>query len=294
MLAFSGLRGQDAQALGYILKGGQHLLSLIDEVLDLLPVEGGEMRLELSSVDAVALTKECTHLLARLRVNVTDTGPGIAPERVARLFVPFERLQHESGEMEGTGLVVSRRVAEAMDGTVDGTSEVGRGGTFWIELPLAAAPAAPPGGGGHLPGAPAPPPPTPNGAALLYIEDNLSNLRVMEMLLGRQRPGWRFLSARDGREGLEQARQSLPAAILLDLQLPGISGEEVLERLRGDPATRAISVIVLSADATAHGQERLLARGATEYVSKPFEVAAQLALLDRVLRHEKEPARKRS
>ena len=355
VLEFSDLKEQDAQALGYILKGGQHLLSLIDEVLDLSRVESGEMRLELSSVDAVALTKECVNLLARLmearhlrctvnnppgsallwcdrqrlrqmllnllsnaikynrecgkitvsfepvpggrlRLNVTDTGPGIAPEDIARLFVPFERLQHESGGVEGTGLglVVSRRIAEAMDGTVDVTSEVGRGSTFWIELPLAAALAASPQGSGDLPGAPTPHPPTPNRATLLYIEDNLSNLKVMEMLLDRQRPGWRFLSARDGQEGWEQARQRLPEAILLDLQLPGLSGEEVLKRLRGDPATREIPVIVLSADATAHSRERLSVLGATEYISKPFEVTVLLALLDRVLRDEKEPVGTRS
>ncbi len=355
VLEFSGLQGQDAQALGYILKGGQHLLSLIDEVLDLSRVESGEMRLELSCVDAVALTKECTNLLARLmearhlrctvenppgrvllwcdqqrlrqmllnllsnaikynrergkitvsfepvsgarlRLSVTDTGLGIAPGQIARLFVPFERLQHESGEVEGTGLglVVSRRIAEAMDGTVDVASEVGRGSTFWIELPLAVAPPAPPCGSGDPPRAPSLPSPTPNSATLLYVEDNLSNLQVMEMLFDRQRPGWRFLSARDGHEGWEQARRSLPAAILLDLQLPGISGEEVLRRLRSDPATRAIPVIVLSADATAHSRERLLALGATEYVSKPFQVQALLALLDRILHNEKEPVRKRS
>ena len=355
VLEFSDLKEQDAQALGYILKGGQHLLSLIDEVLDLSRVESGEMRLELSSVDAVALTRECTSLLARLmearrlrctvkkppggallwcdrqrlrqmllnllsnaikynreggkitvsfepvpggrlRLNVTDTGPGIAPGDIARLFVPFERLQHESGGVEGTGLglVVSRRIAEAMDGAVDVTSEVGRGSTFWIELPLAATPPAPRRGSGDAPGATAPRPPTPKNAALLYIEDNLSNLQVMEMVVERQRPGWRFLSARDGQEGWEQARQRLPAAILLDLQLPGISGEEVLKRLRGDSATRAIPVIVLSADATAHSRDRLLALGATEYVSKPFQVTALLALLDRVLRNEKEPGGKRS
>ena len=353
VLEFSGLRGEDAQALGYILKGGQHLLSLIDEVLDLSRVESGEMRLEPTSVDAVAMTRECIDLLARLmearhlrctvknpprpvllwcdrqrlrqmllnllsnaikynrergkitvsfepaaggrlRLNVTDTGPGIPPEGIAQLFVPFERLQHESGEVEGTGLglVVSRRIAEAMDGTVDVTSEVGRGSTFWIELPLAAA-SAPTRSRGDPPGATAPRTPAPKDAALLYIEDNLSNLRVMEMLFDRQRPGWRFLSARDGQEGLEQARQNLPGAILLDLQLPGISGEEVLKRLRGDPATRAIPVMVLSADATAHSRERLLALGATEYISKPFQVEELLAQLDRVLRHEKEPAGKR-
>ena len=119
--------------------------------------------------------------------------------------------------------------------------------------------------------------------ALLYIEDNLSNLQVMQMLLDRKRPQWRFVPARDGYQGLEQARQTLPEVILLDLQLPGMSGKEVFEQLRIDPATRDIPVVVLSADATTHSREHLLALGAKEYVSKPFQVQPFLALLDRVL-----------
>ena len=348
VLAFSALDEQDAQALKHILKGGQHLLSLIDEVLDLSRAESGELRLEMSSVDAVEVTKECVDLVTRLadarkirctvkttrnramlwcdgqrlrqmllnllsnaikynceggkilisfkrvpgnrlRLNVKDTGPGISPDGIARLFVPFERLQHESGEVEGTGLglVVSRRIAEAMDGAIGMTSDVGRGSTFWIELPLASVPPALPTDIADLSGATFPSPSIPEKAALLYIEDNLSNLQVMKMLLGRQRPHWRFLSACDGRQGLEQARQTLPGVILLDLQLPGMSGEEVLEQLRIDAATRHIPVIVLSADATTHSQEHLLACGAEEYVSKPFQAQPLLATLDRVLRRAK-------
>ncbi len=344
VLQFSTLEEQDALALGYILKGGQHLLSLVDEVLDLSRAESGDLHLSIGDVDAREVVDECVGLVERLaearritctvkrplrpvplrcdeqrlrqvllnllsnaikynreggqvlisfeprpanrmQLNVTDTGPGLSAESVARLFVPFERLEQENGEVEGTGLglVVSRRIAEAMDGSIGVKSEAGRGSTFWIELPLAAsAPLVPTDlvrcVGPSIPNAEALP-----GATLLYIEDNLSNLQVMEMLLARQRPHWRFISARDGCKGLALARQELPDLILLDLQMPGMLGEDVLGELRRDPATQEIPVIVLSADATAHSRERLLALGADEYVSKPFQAEPLLELFDRTL-----------
>ena len=358
VLEFSSLNEQDALALNYILKGGRHLLSLIDEVLDLSRVECGELRLELSKVDAADVAQECVDLMERLteaqnirctvesprghpilwcdelrlrqmllnllsnaikynrkggkitvgfepvsghrlRLNVTDTGCGISPEGIAKLFVPFERLQHEDGDVEGTGLglVVSRRIAEAMDGTIDVISEVGRGSTFSIELPMAVAPTVLSTDTAGSSGDRFTKPAIPDKATLLYIEDNLSNLQVVQMLLSRQRPQWQFSSARAGRQGLEQARLTLPEAILLDLQLPGMSGEEVLEQLRLDATTRHIPVIVLTADATTHSREHLSALGANEFVSKPFQVQPFLALLDRVLRRATKTmasARKRS
>ena len=344
VLEFSKLQGQDATALRYILQGGQHLLSLVDEVLDLSRAETGDLHLVLGEVDAEAVARECVGLLARLaaargitcavenpggparlrcdeqrlrqtllnllsnaikynreggqvlvrfqqtsagrlRLNVVDTGPGIAPEGLARLFVPFERLNYESGEVEGTGLglVVSRRIAEAMDGVVGVESEVGRGSTFYIELPLAPLQLALPASPAHFGGPAVGDSPAREGVVVLYIEDNLSNLQVMEMLLARRRPHWRFLSARDGHEGLDRARREPPGLVLLDLQLPGMTGEEVLDKLRGEPATASVRVIVLSADATQHSRARLLARGADEYVSKPFRAEALLQLLDRQL-----------
>ena len=344
VLEFSKLQGQEATALRYILQGGQHLLSLVDEVLDLSRAETGDLHLILGEVNADAVARECVGLLARLaeargitcsvenpgypvrlrcdeqrlrqtllnllsnaikynrvggqvlvrfqqtsaerlRLNVTDTGPGIAPEGLARLFVPFERLDYESSEVEGTGLglVVSRRITEAMDGTVGVESEVGRGSTFYIELPSASLQTAPPANPEQMGGPTGGDLSAREGVVVLYIEDNLSNLRVMQMLLARCRPHWRFLSARDGREGLYQAHREVPELILLDLQLPGMTGEEVLDKLRGEPATASARVVVLSADATRHSCERLLARGADEYVSKPFQVEALLQLLDRQL-----------
>ena len=346
LLELSTLNAQDAMALSYILKGGRHLLALIDEVLDLSRVETGVLHLSREHVNVGALARECVGLVARmalargitcrvavppeaslwideqrlrqmllnllsnavkynreggdvlvsseettagsLRLEVRDTGPGIPPAGLTRLFVPFERLEQEFGEAEGTGLglVISRRIAEAMGGSLEVESTVGEGSTFWIELPLAALPvAAPPAAAAA---APAEPPPVraagpAANATLLYIEDNHSNSQVVKALLTNCRPHWQFLSATNGLDGLEQARQRLPGLILLDLQLPGMKGDAVLEALRGDPRTQHLPVVLLSADATPHSRERLLALGADDYISKPFKVEALLDLLDRTL-----------
>ena len=344
VLTFSDLEEADALALSYIIKGGRHLLALVDEVLDLSCAETGHLHLALGEVEPDEVAGECVGLMTRLaeargitctvkmpgnpvtlhcdgqrlrqillnllsnaikyngeggqvlvsfeprpanrlRLNVTDSGSGISPAGIARLFVPFERLEHERGDVEGTGLglVVSRRIAEAMDGSVGVESEVGQGSTFWIELPLATAQLRPAAGITNVTDLALPSAGTPPDVTLLYIEDNLSNLQVMQMLLARRRPHWRFISAREGRAGLEQARQQPPELILLDLQMPGMRGEDVLDELRRDPVTRRIPVIVLSADATPRSRARLLAQGADEYVSKPFQMEYLLDLFDRVL-----------
>ncbi len=344
LLELSPLGTQEALSLQYILKGGRHLLALIDEVLDLSRAETGDLHLLLSDVQVETLAQECVGLVARLaqargitcrvtvpkevslwvdeqrlrqmllnllsnaikynreggdvhlsseetaagqfRLRITDTGPGISAEGMTRLFVPFERLEQEFGEAEGTGLglVISRRIAEAMGGTLDVESEVGRGSTFWIDLPLAPRPATEPvraATPAKQPPACAPLP-TPD-ATLLYIEDNVSNLQVVKALLANCRPRWRFLSARDGKEGLSQTHKGSPDLILLDLQLPGMKGDAVLAELRRDPLTRHIPVVLLSADATLPSRERLLACGADDYISKPFKLECLLELLDRTL-----------
>ncbi len=336
---------QDGQAVEHILKGGRHLLALVDEVLDLARVETGELALKLSAVSVEKLLSECVGLVARLaqtrgvscsvkvttachlqvradeqrlrqvllnllsnaikynrdggrvslscrrarngrvRVKVQDTGHGISAEDLARLFVPFERLGQELGEVEGTGLglVVSKQLMEAMEGSLHATSQPGRGSTFWIELPGATTPRRPEAGDGTAPAEPAAPGEAPPAATLLYIEDNISNLQVVKTVLERLRPHWRLLSACDGASGLEQAREHLPSVILLDLQLPGGNGDLVLTELRAHERLGSVPVLLLSADATAHSRERLLALGATDYLCKPFNVAVLLGKLDALL-----------
>ncbi len=255
------------------LKLRQILLNLLSNAIK-YNREGGQVLIDFESVSE-----------NRSRLNVRDVGPGISAEGLTRLFVPFERLEFESSLVEGTGLglVVSRRIAEAMNGSIGVQSEPGRGSTFWIELPLADTQALPPGSSPLSIG----PLPRPGGASsavtLLYIEDNLSNVQVARMLFSRVRPHWRFLSARDGVTGLDVARRETPDLILLDLQMPGMSGADVMKELRADTLTRKIPVLVLSADATGRSREHLLGLGADAYIVKPFHVPNILDVLDDTL-----------
>ena len=223
---------------------------------------------------------------ARLRVAVTDTGPGIAPTNLARLFVPFDRLGAERTDVPGTGLglALCKNLAEAQGGEIGVESTVGTGSTFWIQLPLAPPappallPTANPAAGVHPPRPPARRVPRRRARTILYVEDNVSNLRLIERLLQR-RPGIRLLSATLAREGLELARRRRPDLILLDSHLPDLSGLEVIAALRADPATRAIPVVVVSADALPASIEALRAAGARHYLTKPLDVHRLVELL---------------
>jgi PAS domain S-box-containing protein len=224
-----------------------------------------------------------------VRTNVTDTGAGILPERLALAFKPFERLGAENTAVEGTGLglAVSKGLVEAMGGTIGVVSEIDRGSTFWIELP----PGHPPE---HVvPDANPPPPDTHTSpwGTILYIEDNSANVRLLERLLSR-RAAVRLITAASGEEGIVRAGREQPDLILLDLHLPDLPGEEVLRRLWSDPATRGLPVAVLSADATPSQRHRLLAAGAVAYLTKPIDIAQLLELID--LRLAPGPLRVRS
>jgi len=215
----------------------------------------------------------------RLRMLVTDTGHGISPDKIERLFTPFDRLGADGAGIEGTGLglVLSKHLVEVMGGTLDVTSQVGVGSTFAVEFPLTAAPAD----ALKLPAA-SPTVQAERGEGrmvVLYIEDNVSNLRLVEQVLGR-RPQTTLLSAMQGQLGLDLAREHRPDLILLDLHLPDVPGDEVLRRLREGPQTRGIPVVILSADATPGQVERLLAAGAQAYLTKPLDVRQLLALVD--------------
>jgi signal transduction histidine kinase/CheY-like chemotaxis protein len=229
----------------------------------------------------------------KLRIQVTDTGPGIPPEQFGLLFTPFERLGAERTTVEGTGigLALSRRLAEVMGGTVDVESTVGRGSTFWVELPIVEGPVERVDRLAELSSTTAIEIDTTDRPAVLHIEDNLSNVQLVERVLA-QRPGVRLIPAMQGRLGLELARQHRPALILLDLNLADVSGEQVLHQLRDDSATSQIPVAIVSADAMPRQVQRLLAGGATAYLTKPIDVREMLALVDKALdiyRHRSEP-----
>jgi signal transduction histidine kinase/ActR/RegA family two-component response regulator len=219
-----------------------------------------------------------------LRFTVADTGRGLTAAQLERIFAPFDRLGAETSGIEGTGLglTLAKSLSEAMGGDLRVDSEVGVGTLFLLELPKAEGQAADRGP------EPAPTPveePVGRELTILYIEDNLSNVKLVEMLLRR----WRsvnLLSALEGRMGLELAHQYALDLILLDLHLPDAHGSDVLVDLKDDPGTAGVPVVVISADATPGQIERLLDLGAAEYLTKPFDVRAFVATLDRLLPSE--------
>jgi PAS domain S-box-containing protein len=345
LLEMDGLSPEQDESVQHILKGGRHLLELINEVLDISRIETGQLRLSLEPVAVEEVVREALDLLRPLatsrgievrtvfsdesgrhvladhqrlkqvllnlianavkynrdagkvtvssepapeerhRISVADTGPGIHPDKMDRLFSAFERLGADETGVEGTGLglVLSKRLVEAMGGTIGVESTPGEGSTFRVELPFADAITVPPdstdrealgrtGGSGPE-------------RTLLYIEDNLSNVRLLERILDH-RPEVELITAMQGGLGLDLARQHRPDLVLLDLHLPDIQGEEVLQRLQAAPETASIPVVVISADATPGQIDRLLSAGAHAYLTKPLDVRQLLELLDQTLRQE--------
>jgi len=219
-----------------------------------------------------------------IRIRVFDTGAGLAPAQLAQLFQPFNRLGKEAGVEEGTGigLVVTKRLVELMGGSIGVESRVGQGSEFWIDMKLAEAPqyapAASDAGRASLrqivTDAPV--------RTLLYVEDNPANLELVEELVAR-RPDLQLLSAPDAETGLALVRSRNPEVILMDINLPGISGIEAMRILRADPATAHIPVVALSANAVPRDIEKGLAAGFFSYLTKPIKVVQFMDALDLAL-----------
>ncbi len=215
----------------------------------------------------------------RIVLTVTDTGRGFTAEQLQQLYQPFTRFGAEGEAISGTGigLVITRRLVELMDGTLQVDSQPGAGSIFGVELPAAPAPAA---AGTHAAAAPSAAERRSDGLRLLYVEDNPSNLALFEQLMAL-RPGATLSTARDGLAGLALARSLQPDLAVVDIDLPGIDGVELCRRLRADPATRALPLIALSANALPADIARARAAGFDDYLTKPLDVARLLAEIDR-------------
>jgi CheY-like chemotaxis protein len=229
----------------------------------------------------------------RIRISVHDSGEGLSPENMALLFQPFNRLGQEGTAEEGTGigLVVSKRLVELMGGKIGVESTVGAGSVFWFELNLAAEPQLLGVAAAHAPLKAH----IQHGAGLhtlLYIEDNQANMQLVEQIIAR-RPDMRLLTAADGRLGVEMAHANLPEVILMDINLPGMSGIQALKILREDPLTAHIPVIAISANAMPHDVRKGLEAGFLSYLTKPIKVDKFMAALDEALELAENKAEKR-
>ena len=347
MLGFTQLLQRDdltadqRETTDQIARGGQHLLALVNDVLDVTAAEAGRMSLSLEPVSvgevaraAVELTaaeaeERGVHLhvllghadewyvmadarrLRQIAVNllsnalkfdaadgdvtisvtrgdagtialaVTDTGPGIAAKDLSRIFMPFERLDSARTGVDGTGLglAVSRGLAEAMGGTLSVASREGLGATFTATFEECGTPLAAMAGVARIPRARSAAHHTLRPASVLYVEDNLSNLRLVERIL-ELRPGWRLTHAADGATGLDLALSRAFDLVLLDQNLPDVHGLEVLRQLRSRENRIDVPVVILSADAAPGKVTHAINVGATDYLVKPFSVEGLLAVLD--------------
>ena len=321
---------QKKEFSNHILKSGRHLLTLINEILDLAKVESGTITLSMEPVALGEILGECRTMMeplaaargirmlfpqqagavlmadrtrlkqvllnllsnaikynrdagavvvdcapagpGRLRISVQDTGMGLRPDQVGGLFQPFNRLGQEAGGQEGTGigLVVTRRLVELMKGAIDITSSPGVGSVFTIELGTA-APLPAQVGAALAPGTALAQAGDGAPRLLLYVEDNPANLKLVEEIV-RFRSGLRLMAAGDGPLGLALARAHHPDIILMDLNLPGMGGLDVLAQLQREPALRAIPVIALTANAMPRDIERGMAAGFFRYLTKPIDI----------------------
>lgn len=327
-----------------ILKAGDHLLELINQVLDLSKIESGHIDLSLEPVEVCSFIDDCTDLVStlalkrdihishsglkgaavradrtrlmqvflnllsnaikynreggtvkievqtegtnRLRILVIDTGKGIPEYRLEELFQPFNRLDEENSGIEGTGigLTITRYIVELMGGTMGVKSEVGVGSTFWIELPIETLPEldqkqneSTAGNTTHLSETNA------TQHTVLYIEDNPSNIKLVARLLG-QRKHIHLRTAHTPELGIELAMTCQPELILLDINMPGMDGYNVLEILKAEANLNDVPIIALSAKAMPRDIKRGLTAGFNDYLTKPINVVQFFEVIDKSLR----------
>ena len=218
----------------------------------------------------------------RLRICIRDTGRGIADYDIGQLFTPFQRLDAAQAGIEGAGLglTLSRQLIEAMGGSIGATSAPGEGSVFWVELPIAQPVVTADAAVGADPVVEARAYTAPK--TVLYVEDMLETLLLVEHIL-KQRPSVSLVPAMLGGAALDLAAEYRPHLILLDLNLPDIPGEELLRRLKADPATSATPVVIISGETSGERISSLMAVGASAYLTKPISVRDFLHTVDNLL-----------
>ena len=319
---------RDEDALNSIMTAGEHLLTMVNDVLDIVRIEAGHLQLAISPIK---LRTVCENALAQLssdaagrnvrlhcevdaslhvnadesrlhqviinlmsnaikysgpdgdvhvdakmvsedhlRLSVRDSGPGLQPKQIEKLFQPFERLGAEMTAVPGTGLglTLARQLIEGMGGKMGVDSVPDKGSTFWFDLP--ASPRRPTSDDGDA---------ADSERLVLYVDDNLSTLGMMQNVFAK-RAQIRLITAMQGGIAIDLARSHHPDLIVLDLNLPDLSGDEVVSRLRADEITKYIPIMVVSADATRRRQRHLEELGVSRYITKPIRIAPFLEIID--------------
>ena len=339
------LTGQQVANMREIRKAGEHLLQLINDVLDLAKIESGKMTVSLEPVLVARVLDECFTLvqpqadargirlyasmadqeqtyvvadhvrfkqallnllsnaikynrvggevevrleplpLERLRINVRDTGRGIPLDRQSEVFQPFNRLSAENSTIEGSGvgLVITKQLVEMMQGKLDFTSAEEQGTNFWIELPTAgewnlASISASSERSDYSPVELQ----IKRQCKVLYVEDNPSNIRLLQQIFARY-PQLTLEVAEEAFLGIYKARSQQPDLIILDINLPGMDGYEVLKVLKMDEQTHHIPVLGLSANAMPYDIERGKKSGFYDYLTKPVQINQLLAAFNQLL-----------
>ena len=332
---FGDLNAKQEEYLQDVLESGRHLLSLINDILDLSKVEAGHMELEVGRFalpeilengltmireragrHGIALSLEVDPAIdvieaderkvkqvvfnllsnavkftpdggqvgirvgrndAGVWITVWDTGIGITPENQERIFEEFQQVEGvytEKREGTGLGLALAKKFVELHGGQLWVESEAGQGSRFTFTLPVGTVPQPETT---RAPAAGAATGIEDNGPVVLVVEDDAAAAELLRLYLAGA--GYRVEVARDGEEGFAKAWQLQPNLITLDLQLPKVDGWDVLIRLKGEPATRDIPVVIVSI-VEEHGKG--FALGAADYLVKPVSREEMLQALQRL------------
>lgn len=251
----------------------QILLNLINNAIK-YNREGGEIEVKVVKMPPVE------NGIIPVRISISDTGFGISPDDISKLFTPFERIGAEKSATEGTGLGLSvvKKLIDAMGGTVGVESEINKGSTFWIEMPQCDSLLESTEKSGVLmelnKGEDT------STGKVLYIEDNTSDVELVEQFLRTMHSGIKLVTSAYGSETVALAIDNRPDLILLDLNLPDLHGTEVLDRLQKEERTSFIPVIVISADAMPKAVDLLLKNGARKFLTKPLDIMELLKVID--------------